>query len=36
MGDNDSGTGSTITDQGSGGNNASLNNGAVFATDIPS
>lgn len=36
MGDNDEGTGTTITDQGSGGNDASLLNGAAFSTDIPS
>ncbi len=35
MGDNDSGTGTTITDQGSGGNNATLDNGASFTTDVP-
>jgi len=31
MGDNDGGTGSTITDQGSGGNNGTLTNGPVFS-----
>lgn len=36
MGDNDGGTGTTITDQGSGGNDASLVNGPTFSTDIPS
>lgn len=36
MGDDDSGTGTTITDQGSGGNNATLINGPTFSTDIPS
>ena len=36
MGDNDSGTGTTITDQGSGGNNGTLTNGPTFSTDIPS
>jgi hypothetical protein len=36
MGDNDSGTGTTITDQGSGGNDGTLTNGPTFATDIPS
>ena len=36
MGDNDSGTGSTITDQGSGSNNGTLTNGPTFSTDIPS
>ena len=35
-GDNDGGTGTTITDQGSGGNNMSLLNGPTFSTDIPS
>ena len=34
MGDNDSGT--TVTDQGSGGNDATLRNGAFFSTNIPS
>ena len=36
MGDNDSGTGTTITDQGSGGNNETLTNGPTFSTTIPS
>ena len=36
MGDNDGGTGTTITDQGSGSNNGTLTNGAAFSTDIPS
>ena len=36
MGDNDSGTGTTITDQGSGGNNGTLINGPTFSTTIPS
>ena len=36
MGDDDSGTGTTITDQGSGGNNGTLTNGPTFSTDIPS
>jgi hypothetical protein len=36
MGDNDSGTGTTITDQGSGGNDGTLTNGPTFSTDIPS
>ena len=36
MGDNDSGTGTTITDQGSGGNNGTLTNGPIFSTTIPS
>ena len=38
MGDNDSGSGTTVTDQGSGGNNGSLNNIASpngFVTDVP-
>lgn len=35
MGDNDGGTGTTVTDQGSGGNNATLTNGPTFSTDIP-
>lgn len=36
MGDNNSGTGTTITDQGSGTNNGTLTNGPTFSTDIPS
>jgi len=36
MGDNDGGTGTTITDQGSGGNDAALANGPTFSTDVPS
>ena len=36
MGENNSGTGTTITDQGSGGNDGTLNNGPTFSTDIPS
>ena len=36
MGDNDSGTGTTITDQGSGGNNGTLTNGPTFSTTVPS
>lgn len=36
MGDNDGGTGTTITDQGSGGNDATLTNGPTFSTDVPS
>jgi hypothetical protein len=36
MGDNDGGTGTTITDQGSGGNNGTLTNGSTFSTDVPS
>lgn len=35
MGDKDGGAGTTITDQGSGGNNATLDNGATFSTDTP-
>lgn len=34
MGDNDGGT--TITDQGSGGNNGTLTNGPTFSTTVPS
>jgi len=36
MGDNDGGTGTTITDQGSGGNDATLTNGPTFSSDVPS
>ena len=36
MGDNDGGTGTTITDQGSSGNDGSLVNGPTFSTDVPS
>tara|TARA_R100000951_G_scaffold46628_2_gene39921 strand:- start:181 stop:1011 length:831 start_codon:yes stop_codon:yes gene_type:complete len=36
MGDNDSGTGTTVTDQGSGGNDGTLTNGATFSSDVPS
>ena len=39
MGDNDGGTGTTITDQGSRGNNGTLTNfstGTGFSTDVPS
>ena len=36
MGDNDGGTGTTITDQGSGGNNATLTNGPTYSTTVPS
>lgn len=36
MGDNDSGTGTTITDQGSAGNNGTLTNGPTYSTDVPS
>ena len=35
MGDNDGGTGTTITDQGSGGKNGTLTNGPTFSTDVP-
>ena len=35
-GDNDGGTGTTITDQGSGGNDGTLVNGASFVVDAPS
>ncbi len=35
-GDNDSGTGSTITDQGSGSNDGTLVGGSAFASDVPS
>ena len=36
MGDNDSGTGTTITDQGSGSNDGTLTNGPTFSTTVPS
>jgi len=36
MGDNDGGTGTTVTDQGSGGNNGTLVNGPTFSTSVPS
>lgn len=36
MGDNDSGTGTTITDQGSGSNDGTLINGPTFSSDVPS
>jgi hypothetical protein len=36
MGDNDSGSGSTVTDQGSAGVDATLVNGASFSTNVPS
>ena len=36
MGENNSGTGTTITDLGSGGNNGTLINGPTFSTDVPS
>lgn len=35
MGDDDGGTGTTITDQGSGGNDGTLTNGPTFSTDVP-
>ena len=35
MGDNNGGTGTTINDEGSGGNNATLVNGPTFSTDVP-
>ena len=35
MGDNDSTTGTTITDQRSGGNNLTLINGPTFSSDVP-
>jgi len=35
MGDNDSGTGTTITDQGSSPANGTLTNGPTFSTDVP-
>lgn len=36
MGDNDGGTGTTITDQGSAGNDGTLTNGPTFSTTVPS
>lgn len=36
MGDNDSGTGTTITDQGSGSNDGTLTNGPTFSSSVPS
>jgi hypothetical protein len=36
MGDNNSGSGTTITDQGSGGNDGTLTNGPTFSTTVPS
>jgi len=36
MGDNDGGTGTTITDQGSGGNDGTLTNGPTYSTSVPS
>jgi len=35
MGDNNSGSGTTITDQGSGGNDGTLTNGPTFSTNAP-
>ena len=35
MGDNDGGTGTTVTDQGSGSNDGTLTNGPTFSTDRP-
>jgi hypothetical protein len=34
MGDNDGGTGTTVTDQGSGSNNGTLTNGPTFSTTV--
>ena len=36
MGDDDGATGTTITNQGSGGNNGTLTNGPTFSTTVPS
>ena len=36
MGDNDGGSGTTITDQGSGSNDGTLTNGPTFSTTVPS
>ena len=36
MGDNDGGSGTTITDQGSGSNNGTLTNGPTFSSSVPS
>jgi hypothetical protein len=36
MGDNNGATGTTITDQGSGGNDGTLTNGPTFSTTVPS
>jgi len=36
MGDNDGGTGTTITDQGSGSNDGTLGGGPTFSTTVPS
>lgn len=35
MGENDQGTGTTVTNMGSGTGNLTLNNGATFSTDVP-
>ena len=35
MGDNDGASGTTITDQGSGSNDATLTNGPTYSTDVP-
>ena len=35
MGDNNGGSGTTITDQGSGSNNGTLTNGPAFSSDVP-
>ena len=35
MGDNNGGAGTTITDQGSGGNNGTLTNGPTFSASVP-
>jgi hypothetical protein len=35
MGENNSGSGTTITDQGSGGNDGTLTNGPTFSTTVP-
>ena len=36
MGENDGGSGTSLTDQGSGSNNGTLTNGAQYSTNIPS
>ena len=36
MGDNDNGTGTTITDQGSGSSDGTLVNSPTFSTTVPS
>ena len=35
MGDNNAGTGTTVTDQGSGGNDGTIVNGPTFSTSVP-